>query len=92
MSRTAVFFTALVVSVALIAVALIVDATWLLGLANLALGLTCVVFARELSEHKTRDHSALPEPDTRGGRQMMLTVCGALLAVGGAIALVAGLT
>ena len=91
-SRTAAYFISLVVAIALIAVALIVETTWVLGLAALAMGLCALVFSRELSEHKPMEGTdPLPTPDSRSGRQTILTVCGALLAIGGAVLLVAGL-
>ena len=92
MSRTAALFTAGVVSFALIGVALIVERTWLVGLACLALGLTALVFSRELSEQEpiVGRHDLL-QPKTRAGRQTMLTVCGALLALGGAVVAVSAL-
>ncbi len=90
MSRTATFFVSIAVMCVLVGAWLLTDSDLLLALGVLAVGLTCLVFAHELSEHKARyDHSGLPEPETRGGRKLMLQVIGGVLAAIGAVLLAA---
>jgi hypothetical protein len=73
----------------LMGVALISHATGLFIAAAAALGVTALVFARELSEHEPGGEFAIP--GSRRTRQVVLTVFGVILVAGAIAAIVAQL-
>jgi hypothetical protein len=92
MSRTAAFFTSLVVTFALLGLALIIDATWLIALAIIALGLTNLVFAPETAEGDTPGYYGWWLPEDPGKRRVVLRITGGLLVIVGGLALVGSLS
>jgi hypothetical protein len=92
MSRTAAFFTALVITFALLGVSLLVDATWLSALAIIALGLTNLVFAPETAEGDSPGYYGWWLPDDPRKRRIALRIVGGLLVILGTLALIGSLS
>ena len=84
-TRTAAYWLGLVGSLALGALAVLLEVRALYGAAGLGLGITSLVFANELSEHEGPAYAAIP--GSRSTRRVLLRVFGAVLAVGGVVAL-----